>query len=748
VAAPGSLRPRAIIDDARRLRRAGGDPLEQSDQAREKARTAFETVRDQLVRQQLESIPLTRLRETTEGRVRFNAIERAGYRTVASVLDAGPSKLYRISGVGEHSAMQVVAAARQLERALAENSQVRIDVEKKPKPHAALLKALSAYGVLEAALAPVEDDLRGLVTYLDDTVERARRTTSRLRMTFCRAPTRAAAREALDELHAFMQSPEAHSWGERLDQVAHEIATSPKSSGKAPWTEFEKGAARFNGLLIKVGGQTPDENASQGFVPDEIARAVHEHPLDTSLLKVPLRGYQQFGAKFALTQQKAILGDEMGLGKTIEALSAICHLAANGATHFLVVSPASVLVNWIHETERHSELKAFRLHGPERDLNLKLWARRGGVGMTTFDSLKTLGKPDGVKIAILIVDEAHYVKNPNAQRTQAVVRWIRQADRTLLLTGTPMENRIEEFRNLVQHIQPKVAAQVDAIHGFIGAARFRSTVAPVYLRRNQADVLPELPDKIENEEWVAFEGEDLSTYRDAVTSGNFMAMRQAAYAPANPTGSAKLSRLKDIVFESAENDRKIVVFSYFRSVLETVAHELGELALPPITGSVTPSTRQSLVDDFSTRTGPAVLVSQIEAGGVGLNIQAASVVILTEPQWKPSTENQAIARLHRLGQARTVNVHRMLAENSVDQRMLEVLAGKTALFDEYVRRSDLKDATPDAVDVSNLEATKGSATQAENERRIIELERLRLGIEPEPTAVAASEPDGHRTSST
>ncbi len=141
-----------------------------------------------------------------------------------------------------------------------------------------------------------------------------------------------------------------------------------------------------------------------------------------------------------------------------------------------------------------------------------------------------------------------------------------------------------------------------------------------------------------------------------------------------------------------------------------------------------PLQRQKLVDDFSARRGPVVLVSQIQAGGVGLNMQAASVVILTEPQWKPTTEDQAIARCHRMGQARPVDVHRLLAEEAVDQRMLEILARKEVLFDEYVRRSELKESSPDAVDISHVEVAQDVASQAELERRIVELERRRLGI--------------------
>ncbi|MFN8205256.1 MAG: DEAD/DEAH box helicase [Solirubrobacteraceae bacterium] len=486
-------------------------------------------------------------------------------------------------------------------------------------------------------------------------------------------------------------------------------------------------------MLIDVGGFGPDEEQVHGRLPQELVDRISQHPLDTSLLDVALRGYQAFGARFALTQRRAIVGDEMGLGKTIEALAAIGHVASEGGTHFLVVCPASVLVNWDHEIRSRSKLGRSRLHGADRARAAQLWKRRGGVAVTTYDSLKAL--PDlGIHIDMLVVDEAHYIKNPAAQRTAVVQAWVGRARRTLYLTGTPMENRVEEFRALVSHLQPAVANSIRAVDGLAGADTFRRAVAPVYLRRNQADVLDELPPRIETEEWVELESDDFDAYRDAVAAGSFMAMRRAAYVPGTVGGSAKLARLADIVEEASTNERKVVVFSFFRDVLATVERLLGERVVGSITGAVAPVERQQLVDRFSASREPLVLVSQIEAGGVGLNIQTASVVILTEPQWKPTIEEQAIARCHRLGQIRPVNVHRLLAEGSVDERMLEVLAKKASLFNEYVRRSDLKDATPDAVDVSGVEETREVAGQAELERRIIETEKRRLGLEGAPAA--------------
>lgn len=418
----------------------------------------------------------------------------------------------------------------------------------------------------------------------------------------------------------------------------------------------------------------------------------------------------------------------MGLGKTVEALAALSHLSAEGARHFLVVCPASVLVNWTHEIHRHSRLGAYRLHGSDVPRNLATWTRRGGIAVTTYRTLRSFDAPEGLDVAMLVVDEAQYVKNPRTARSRAVAEWARGTDRVLFLTGTPMENRVEEFRSLVGHLQPDVAERVKAVDGLAGAKRFRQAVAPVYLRRNQVDVLEELPEKIETEEWVELAGPDFVAYRDAVASRNFMAMRRAAYAPASVEGSAKLQRLSDIVEEALENGRKVVVFSFFRDVLACIHGVLGDLALGPLTGSVAPGERQELIDEFTIRDEPLVLMSQIEAGGVGLNMQAASVVILTEPQWKPSVEAQAIGRCHRMGQVRPVSVHRLLAEDSVDERMLEVLAQKRELIAEYVR-SEVTEVSPDAVDVSDAEATRKTASQVELERRIIEVERKRLGLQ-------------------
>jgi SNF2 family DNA or RNA helicase len=699
------------------------------------ARSAYDAARDELVYQQLDELPLARLKETTQGRLRLGAIEAAGYRTVGQAGAAGVFGLQQIPGVGPDTAAKVVGAANQLRRAMLERVRLRFDPDARPPLQTRLLAALRAYGIARQAATPGRENLDEVAAAFDAVLAGSQRAVSRLRMFFSGSRKREEARSALGQLEDLMRSVRQSGLDTRLQQSLADLAARTPDAA-ALWRDYEERAVFYNGLLIEIGELAPDIEAGQGFIPADIARRVSNHPLDLSLMRASLRGYQAFGAKFALCQGKAMLGDEMGLGKSVEALAAMCHLHVEGRRHFLVVCPASVLVNWTHEIRRHSELEPFRLHGPDRQWNFQAWVRSGGIAVTTYDSLRSLRKPADVDLGMLVVDEAHYVKNMTAERTKAVRRWAEATSRVLFLTGTPMENRVEEFRVLVSHLQPALVPRISNVDGMIGAGHFRAAVAPVYLRRNQDDVLQELPPRVETEEWVELTVSDLAAYRDAVAEGNFMSMRRAAYVPGTPAASAKLGRLVEIVGEASANGRKVVVFSYFRDVLDTVAAALGSIALGPLTGSTPPIRRQAMVDEFSHRRGPAVLVSQIQAGGVGLNIQAASVVILTEPQWKPTIEDQAIARCHRMGQVRSVDVHRLLAEDTVDQRMLEILAAKAVLFDEYVRRSELKDHSPDAVDISDLKAAGEVGSQVEAERRIIELERKRLRLEGESPPVS------------
>ncbi|WP_405762802.1 DEAD/DEAH box helicase [Streptomyces sp. NBC_01420] len=678
-------------------------------------RTCLDPLLDDLVRADLAAIPVARLKDVTEGRLRLGAIEQAGLTTVGQVYGAGRYELRQIPGVGAQTADQALAAAGQIAHAVRDTVALRIDVDTQDEAVTALLGAL--YRLVEAGpdVRRAVDGARALAERLEPSITAAGPARGRLRMLLTGRRARAGVREAVAGVRAAVADAVERGLPPLFAQVSADLLREPESA-VAAWVDFELRSAEYYSLLAELSGSGPDRDAAEGFLPSGMADRVRGLRLDDARLRVSLRGYQSFGARFALVQKRVILGDEMGLGKTVQAIAALAHLAARGETHFLVVCPASVLINWSREVRARSTLRALPVHGPERREAFAEWRETGGVAVTTFDALHTL--PDaadaGVRPGMLVVDEAHYVKNPATRRSRAVSGWSARTDRVLFLTGTPMENRVEEFRSLVRQLRPELAPAVSAGQGAAGSEAFRRAVAPAYLRRNQRDVLTELPAVVQVDEWEEFSEGDLLAYREAVAAGHFMRMRRAAYA--RPETSAKLNRLRELVAEAAGNGLKVVVFSYFREVLDAVREALGDGVFGPLSGSVAANRRQELVDGFAAADGHAVLLCQIQAGGVGLNLQAASVVILCEPQIKPTTEHQAVARAHRMGQIRTVQVHRLLTADSVDQRMLDIVARKERLFDAYARRSDVAETTPDAVDVS----------EGELARRVVEEEQRRL----------------------
>jgi len=495
----------------------------------------------------------------------------------------------------------------------------------------------------------------------------------------------------------------------RAEQIS---ATTAAVVAAGPWDDFFRRPADYFTLLAELGFIIEDEQKAHGDLPDDIVEAVRRLELNTQHLSASLRGYQSFGARFALVQRKVIIGDEMGLGKTIEAHAVLAHLRSQGAHHSMVICPAAVVTNWVREVQSKSRLRPHRVHGPGRATAARSWLRNGGIAVTTFETLPWF-EPHVLGLVVLgcvVVDEAHYIKNPTAQRSQRVAKIISLTERTILLTGTPLENRIDEFRNLVGYIRPDLVVDGNDL----APHRFRRQVAPAYLRRNQEDVLTELPALVEVDEWLPLSIEDAATYVDAVAAGNFMAMRRAAMTCGGK--SAKMQRLVEIVQEAEDNGRRVIVFSQFRDVLDHVAHTLPGRVFGPLTGSVPAAARQVMVDQFSAAGHGAVLVSQIVAGGVGLNIQAASVVVICEPQLKPTTEWQAIARARRMGQLQSVQVHRLLSEDGVDRSITEILARKQQLFDDFARVSETADSAPEAFDIS----------EAELARDIIATERERL----------------------
>ncbi|MFF8614467.1 DEAD/DEAH box helicase [Streptomyces sp. NPDC015350] len=718
VDAPTGRAARELLVRAGQLLETARAVLADHTRAVNAVRAALDPLVDSLVGRELAAIPVSRLRDVTEGRLRIGAIEQAGLTTVGRVHGANRYELRQIPGVGAQTADQALAAAGQIAHAVRDTVTVRLDVDAPDEATTALVIALHRLVEAGPEVRRAVDAANRLVGRLEPLLTEAAPAGGRLRMLFARRQARSRVMEAVGGVREAVAGAAGRGLPALFGQVSVDLLRDAESD-VAAWVDFELRSAEYYSLIAELSGTGPDRDAAEGFLPSAMADRVRDLRLDDARLRVSLRGYQSFGARFALTQKRVIIGDEMGLGKTVQAIAALAHLSARGETHFLVVCPASVLINWAREVRARSTLRTLPVHGPERQGAFDEWRRTGGVALTTFDALHTL--PDardcGIRPGMLVVDEAHYVKNPETRRSRAVSGWTQRTDRVLFLTGTPMENRVEEFRSLVRHLQPELAPSIHTTHGAAGSLAFRRAVAPAYLRRNQEDVLAELPSVVQVDEWEEFSPDDLAAYREAVGAGQFMRMRRAAYA--RPATSAKLNRLRELVAEAADNGLKVVVFSYFREVLLTVGQALDSRVFGPLSGNVPAARRQGLIDDFAAVDGHAVLLSQIQAGGVGLNMQAASVVILCEPQIKPTMEHQAVARAHRMGQIRTVRVHRLLATDSVDERMLDILARKERLFDMYARRSDVAETTPDAVDVSD-----GALA-----RRIVEEEQLRLAAD-------------------
>ena len=478
--------------------------------------------------------------------------------------------------------------------------------------------------------------------------------------------------------------------------------------------DFIANNIKYYSEIESLTGQTNKKDAED--IPSELVEAVNAVELNTEGLDLTLRHYQAFGAKYMLYSKRVLLGDEMGLGKTVQALAVLNHLNHDGKQAFIVVCPLSVVANWKRETEKFTKLNALIYHGKDRDQVFKQWQEEKGILITTFSHTRNIDKDAVDHLDALIVDEAHYIKNPEAKRSISVYELAEKAEYVSFMSGTPMENRLEEMKQLISVLQENIADKISNELHLLEPKKFKREVAAVYLRRNRADVLGELPELEIIEQWSDFGQEEQVLYDQAVENGKVMTMRRAAWQGGSPDKSPKLDALREICEAARENGHKVLVFSFFRDVIETIQQHLTGQTFPAITGDIPNSDRQKIVDDFTSAEPGAVMVSQITAGGVGLNIQAANIVVLCEPQWKPSTEEQAISRAYRMGQSRNVMVYRLLTEDSIDGSMLEVLAEKSQLFNDYARESEVANIAQETEEISEASLTQ----------KVLEMEKERL----------------------
>ena len=673
----------------------------------------------------LGALALEELRDEGAARVRFGALAEAGYRSLADVEGVPAAQLAEVSGVGETTAPRLAeAAARAIERIRGEEPQmIGPDLDGLAEPRAEEL-ALAALRVLETADV-VAAPLARVETGLEEHREELARLRADTRFVFWlrrvlrrRDGARRHAHRALTDAAAV-----ARAWSrgaevaelERALDVGRELELSEELDRGRFGERYAEICARIEASFVRVGLRPADRSAELGGgLPAEIARRVEAFPLDAGGLDLTLRGYQVFGAKYLLAQERTVLGDEMGLGKTIEVLAAMQHVwdtrrANDRSAHFVVLAPAGLIWNWEREIARRAGFPAHVLHGGKADEGVLEWAARGGAAITSYATLRALELDEtilgtGTRVAVLAADEAHYLKNPDAERTRRARRLIESAEVVCLMTGTPLENRPAEFLELIRTVRRPIADELEkrsAAEEGVDPRHFHRAAAAVYLRRNQTDVLRELPPRIDHEEWIELGAEEERGYRAALERRDFAGLRRAATVTARAGEvprftSSKLDHLADLLEEHREEGRKVLVFSFFLAVLEAVEERFGPVGT--ISGSTSPKARMELVDRFGDQPGHALLALQIDAGGVGLNLQAASVVVLMEPQLKPTVEEQAVARAHRMGQMLPVLVHRLLARGTVDERLLELLDTKRDLFEAFARDSAVKSASPEATD--------------------------------------------------
>lgn len=486
------------------------------------------------------------------------------------------------------------------------------------------------------------------------------------------------------------------------------------SSDGAARDFFAANPASFQSVLSNLGFNALSLEQISGFLAPELTTKIKNIDLDLAGMRSQLRSYQTFGAQYALYQERVILGDEMGLGKTVTALALAKHLSNEGAQRILVAMPLAVLENWRREVIKHTDYTPRVLYGDTLDRDLDLWVEEGGIALATFESLQRVNQRQVLEalksVDLTIVDEAHFLKNPKTKRSRGVLPWVRGAGRALLMTGTPLENSLDEFIRLISYVQPNLELPED-IHAH---SKFRKAIAPAYLRRNQTDVLQELPEIQDEEDYIELSDADAEYYRRALSQGDWHLSRRARVLSGEK--SSTVQRIQDIVGESVASGHKVLIFSYYLETIEVLRKCL-EKDDPylPLTGALNSVERQAEVDKFTAAKEPGVLLAQATAGGTGLNIQAASVVIIVEPQSKPSLEDQMIGRAHRMGQTKSVRVIRLRGKNTVDERWVDMLEKKRKIFAA-------------TAGISDAAALDGAMATASTSREIMDAERKAWGV--------------------
>ena len=439
-------------------------------------------------------------------------------------------------------------------------------------------------------------------------------------------------------------------------------------------------------------------------------------------LNAQLRGYQQEGLSWLCALSSAgfsgILADDMGLGKTIQALAMLLWEQEQGRdVHALVVCPASLQLNWLAEAQRFAPgLESVSLMGAQKErTEIIRGEKRPGILITSYDQLRRdVQAYQGVAFTHVLLDEAQNIKNASSQAARAVKTI--QSEHRFAMTGTPIENRLSELWSIFDFLMPgylgtykKFKERFEAPVVREADEKARTTlhlmVAPFILRRMKKDVLTDLPEKVESvmtsemtaeqhKLYTAYvarlqkEGKKLLGSRDKIRMlAELTRLRQLCCDPRlcleNYTGgSGKLLQLMELVRDALEAGHRILLFSQFTTMLDLIAEALdGEgIGYYMLTGDTEKEERMELVEQFNEG-GEDVFLISLKAGGTGLNLTGADVVIHYDPWWNVSAQNQATDRAYRIGQTKGVQVIRLIAAGTVEEHILTIQERKKTLSD-------------------------------------------------------------------
>lgn len=422
-------------------------------------------------------------------------------------------------------------------------------------------------------------------------------------------------------------------------------------------------------------------------------------------LPAPLREYQWRGVSFLFRSEGAVLADEMGLGKTVQAAVALTLvLRSPELNRALIVAPASLTLNWQRELATWApRLVVRRVVGgdEERAASYQLPIE---VLIASYDQIRTDALyriPDGT-FDVVVLDEAQRIKNHGSQTSFACRLLPRK--RAWALTATPLENSRGDLEAVFAFVRPGL------IDRTVRKADLFARIAPHLLRRRKAAVLSDLPPVVIQDLVVDLTEAQRAAY-DEVWEGRVRMLEDEPHPVSTTALLALLTKLKQIcnfdpgssqsskldaigtVIESLDSaEDKVLIFSQYVKTLEWLAPRLGPIPHEIYHGGLSPDERDQVLSRFEESSGPRILLMSLRAGGLGLNLQSASVVVLFDRWWNPAVEVQAIYRAHRFDRAGPLHVLRLLVHDSIEERINEILGAKEELFREYVDQAPVAEA--------------------------------------------------------